>query len=102
LNIVRNIANVRSDEVGAEAQFEAGVILEKLGRKSEAVDSYLKVKYIFGMYADWVAPAILAAARLQIELGNKAEARRLLEGIKRDRGEDEYGKKAAEMLKSLP
>ena len=100
--LVDNVANKRADEVGAEAQFETGVILEKLGRNEQALDAYLKVKYIFGAYSEWVAPAVIAAARLQVAAGETNEARRLLEQLKRDHGEDEWGKKAGEMIKGLP
>ncbi|MGB2869641.1 MAG: tetratricopeptide repeat protein, partial [Bacteroidota bacterium] len=59
-SLVELVATTQTNEIGAEAQYLVGETLA--GRKDwkNAVPAYLRVKYVFGAYEEWVARAYLA------------------------------------------
>ena len=101
LGAAARVANNRSDELGAEAQFEVGAVLRRQGKLDEAVDGFLKVNYIYPTATDWAARGMIAAAEIRIQQGKPADARELLERVKRNHGEDAWARQAAEMLTKL-
>jgi len=101
LNLVNSVAINRSDEIGAEAQFTSGRIMSMAGAQDDAIEGYLKVKYLFESYSEWIARAQIEAARLLIEKGNKERARSLLKTVKSAHGSDQWGSEASKLMSKL-
>jgi TolA-binding protein len=57
--MAQSIATARVDEVGAEAQYLAGVAYADAKDWSSAVTAFLRVKYVFPAYEQWLAKAYL-------------------------------------------
>jgi TolA-binding protein len=87
-NIAQNEVNTllaeRTDELAAEAQYLAGEILFAQQRWSDAEVQFLKVRYVYPAFGDWIARALLRAAQADLRLGNTEKARSLLETALRD------------------
>ncbi len=87
-NIAQNEVNTllaeRTDELAAEAQYLAGEILFAQQRWNDAEVQFLKVRYVYPAFGDWIARALLRAAQADLRLGNTEKARNLLETALRD------------------
>jgi TolA-binding protein len=54
LEYFKAVATNRTDELGAEAQYALGVTQQSAKNYSEAILSYLRVKYVFPSSEDWI------------------------------------------------
>jgi outer membrane protein assembly factor BamD (BamD/ComL family) len=101
IQLVAGVAVNRSDEIGAEAQFTTGQILSKSGKYADAIDAYLKVKYLFEAYGNWIARAQIEAALLIIKQGDTPRALSMLKSVRTLHGEDEWGTMASDIISKL-
>lgn len=92
------IADKSTTEIGAEAQYYLGVMLQKQREFNEAIEAYSKVKVLFEAFDFWVANAMYNTAECHIRLGNRGEAVSVLESIIEDYAETEAAEKAATLL----
>jgi TolA-binding protein len=71
----QRVATGRTDEIGAEAQYVVGETWSAVGDWKQATTAFLRVRYVFAAYADWVHRALLEAGRAYERAGDKARAR---------------------------
>ena len=57
LEYFKAVATNRTDELGAEAQYALGVTQQSSNNYSEAILSFLRVKYVFPSAEDWITKA---------------------------------------------
>ncbi|MDR9419506.1 tetratricopeptide repeat protein [Gracilimonas sp.] len=75
------IADQNSTEIGAEAQYYLGEILQKQENYSAAIEEYGRVKVLFEAFDIWVSEAMYNSAVCHIRLGNRGEAMTILNSI---------------------
>ncbi len=83
---------------------EARSSMEKLmndAQQEKAAEAFLRIKYIYGGQAEWVARGQIEGARIKLKSGEKEEARRILTTLARDYGEDRWGKEASRLLAEI-
>ncbi|MFC1629375.1 tol-pal system YbgF family protein, partial [Gemmatimonadota bacterium] len=71
----------RIDELAAEAQYLAGEVLFAQERWIDAEVQYLKVKYVFPAFTDWIAQAVYRAGEANVRLGEPEKARTLFQSV---------------------
>lgn len=75
------IAERSTTEIGAEAQFYLGKILQEQNEFNTAIEEYAKVKVLFEAFDYWVSESMYATAECHIRLGNRGEAMTVLNSI---------------------
>lgn len=101
ISLANSVARTREDLVGAQAQLRVAEYYCGSGDSSDAVVSFLRVKYVFASFSDVVARSQLELADCLASSGNIREARLLLQEFIKGRTEDSYTKLAREKLKEL-
>ncbi len=94
------VAESNTTEIGAEAQYLLGLSYQQQERFKEAVDAYSNVSVLYKAFDRWVARALLRSAESHIRLGNRAEARNVLQTIVNDYPGTEQAAKAERLLES--
>lgn len=92
------IAESSSTEIGAEAQYFVGKMLQKQGNYNKAIEEYSKVKVLFEAFDYWVSEAMYNSAECHIRLGNRGEAMTILNSIVTNYPGTEAQKKAQALL----
>jgi TolA-binding protein len=82
--ILESIAESNTTELGAEAQYNLGILRQEQGLYSDAIDEYAKVKVLYEAFSDWVAKSLFETARCHITLGNRGQALSALNSIVND------------------
>lgn len=101
ISLANTVASSHEDMIGARAQLRLGEYYCALGDSTNAVLSFLKVKYVFASFSDIVAQSQLEMADCVAKAGNLREARRVLQDLIESRSEDSYTRAAREQLKNL-
>jgi TolA-binding protein len=99
--LANSVAKSRDDLIGAQAQLKVAEYYCSDGDSSNAVLSFLRVKYVFASFTDIVAKSQLEYAECLLNFGDKKDARSLLQEFVRERGEDSYAKLARQKLKEI-
>ncbi len=82
--ILREIAETNTTNLGAEAQHYLGILKQEQGFYNEAVEEYAKVKVLYEAFSEWVGRSLYQTAECQINLGNRGEALNTLNTIIKD------------------
>lgn len=75
------VAEESTTEIGAEAQYYLGKILQEQNQFNAAIEEYAKVKVLFEAFDIWVSEAMYSSAECHIRLGNRGEAMSTLNSI---------------------
>jgi TolA-binding protein len=97
----QRVATGRTDEVGAEAQVVVGETWVAVGDWKQAATAFLRVRYVFSAYADWVDRALLEAGRAYEQGGDKARARETYRDLLQRQPEAAIRKEAEQRLGAL-
>lgn len=97
----QRVATGRTDEIGAEAQFVIGETWAAVGDWRQATTAFLRVRYVFAAYADWVNRALLEAGRSYERSGDKARARETYRDLLQRQPEATIRKEAEQRLGAL-
>jgi TolA-binding protein len=89
-----------SSEMAARAQLQIGLCRAEQKRWQEAVNELLVVPGTYD-YAEWAAPASLAAGRALVELKQPAEAKDILKRVVRDHPGTEWAQQAEKGLAAI-
>lgn len=101
ISLANSVAHSRTDIVGGEAQLDVAKYYCILGDSSNAILSFLRVKYVFGSFEDLVARSQLEMADCLVKFGNLSDAKHLLNTIAKEHHNDRYSKIAIDKLKKL-
>ena len=81
IKVFKEVADKNIAGVGAEAQYMYGRALQALQSYEQAIQQYLRTKTLFEAYDEWVSQSLLGAAECYILVGQRGEARALLQEI---------------------
>ncbi|MFD2531589.1 tetratricopeptide repeat protein [Gracilimonas halophila] len=96
--LLQPIADESTTEVGAEAQYYLGKILQEQGQFNAAIEEYAKVKVLFEAFDEWVSESMYNSAECHIRLGNRGEAMTILNSIIMTYPDTEAERKAQDLL----
>ncbi len=99
--VFSEIGKRRKDDIGAKAQYLYGETLFTEGKYNQAISSFVRVKTVFGSFADWVVKSEMRIADCYVKLHNKRKAKKLYRKIYLRHRQDSYGKEARSKLRRL-
>jgi TolA-binding protein len=95
------IVRKRTDDVGAEAQYQIGVSFAREEEYREAVTQLLRVRYVYPAATDWIALSYLSLGECYEKLSETDKAREAYEMVLNTHKKDVMGKRAGERLKGI-
>lgn len=101
LNYFRKVVELRNDEFGAESQYLIGEILLKKKNLQDAITEFLKLRYAFAGYTDWLAKGLFKVAQIYETLKDKRKAREFYTEVTRLDPNGDLGKEAKNKLRRL-
>jgi tetratricopeptide (TPR) repeat protein len=96
-----SVAESNTINLGAEAQYRLGRVYQQEQRFNKAIEAYSNVKVLYEAYDQWVSKALFHSAECHLQLGNRGEARSLLESVTKSYPNLAVAKRAQQMLEQL-
>ncbi len=97
----RELAETRSDDLGAKAQFYYGEALYLQKKFSEAVTALVRVRSVFSAYGEWLTKSYLRIGDCYVAMNENDKAADMYRAVlSRNRG-DKYGEEAQKKLRSI-
>ena len=100
-SLAQQVATSRADELGAEAQFLVGEAWSAAGDWKQAATAYLRVRYVFTSYRDWIHRALLELGRTYDRSGDKARAQEPYRDLLNRKPEESIRREAERRLGAL-
>lgn len=99
--MLRGVVSVRTDDVGAEAQYLLGKIELDRGNYQEAITQLLRVRYVFPGITEWVARSQLALGQAYEATNQITRARETYQTLIQQHKETEFAREAEMKLRRL-
>ena len=97
----QDLAQNRTDEIGAQAQYYYGDILFNQKNYSDAITALVRVGTIFPAYDDWVTKSYLKLGDCYAQLKDKRKAEEMYRVVITKHRGDKYGKEAITKFRKL-
>jgi len=101
LTRVQLVSTSRTDEVGAEAQYIVGSIYAQKKDWPNAITAFLRVRYVFPRYEEWLAKAYLALGNVYEQTQEIRKAREAYQSVLKIEREKDSVREAELRLKNL-
>ncbi|MDI6402349.1 tetratricopeptide repeat protein [Balneolaceae bacterium ANBcel3] len=92
------VAETNMIERGAEAQYYLGIVEQRRGNHSTAIEEFARVSVLYEAYSRWVAKAMLATAESYRAMGQQGNAHQVLRNIKERFPGTSYAEEAESQL----
>ncbi|NGP89616.1 tetratricopeptide repeat protein [Aliifodinibius halophilus] len=92
------VAESNTTEIGAEAQYLLGEVLQLQKSYQAAVKAYSNVNVLYQAFDKWVAKSLLGKAKCYIQLGQRGEARSALQKLIKDYPDTPQSQEAQRLL----
>jgi TolA-binding protein len=99
--LAQQVVTGRTDELGAEAQFVVGETWASVRDWKQAATAFLRVRYVFTAYAEWVNRAMLEAGKAYERGGDAVRARETYRDLLKRQPEPALRKEAEQRLGAL-
>jgi len=96
-----NLAQNRSDDIGAQAQFYLGQSLYNQKNYSAAITALSRVSSVFPAYDDWVTKSYLLLGDCYEKTKDRSRAREMYRIVISKHGKDKYGREASIKLRRI-
>ena len=97
----KNLADSRSDDIGAEAQYYLGVSLAENGNTEDAVSALERVRTIFSAYDEWLTKSYMKLGDIYTSEESFDKAKEYYRSILAKHKGDQFGKEAQSKLRKL-
>jgi tol-pal system protein YbgF len=101
LAILNEVATSRTDELGAEAQYELGITRQLAVDYESAIAAFLRVKYVFPSASEWIARSYLRLGECYKATMQMGKAKDAYETVLKSHKNDDLGKEAEQKLREL-
>ncbi len=97
----QGLAQNRTDEIGAQAQYYYGVALFNQGNYTDAINAFLLVQTSFPGYDEWVTKSYLKLGDCYAKTQNYVQAKQMYQLVYKNHRNDDFGKEARIKLRKL-
>jgi TolA-binding protein len=100
-NSFRDLAERRTDDLGAKSQYYYGEALYQQKKLTDAITAFVRVRTIFSGYEEWLTRSYLRLGDSYIELEDKTRAAEMYRAVlSRNKG-DQFGDEAQKKLRAI-
>ena len=96
-----DIAEKRSDNLGAKAQYFYGLSLFEDGKVTEAISALVRVRTVFSSYDEWLTRSYMLLGDCYVKLNDKQKAEEMYRTVIRKHKNDDFGKEAMDKIRNL-
>lgn len=97
----RSLAESRTDELGAKAQYYVGMSLFEQGRTNEAISAFVRVRTVYSYYDEWLSRSTLMLGDCYSKLKDFEKAKQFYRDVIAKHRGDEIGKTAQKKLREI-
>jgi TolA-binding protein len=77
----REVAEKRTDDIGAEAQYQLGILLYEQNKIQEAITSFVRVRSVYAGYDEWYTNSLLRLGDCYVKIKDKKLAREMYRAV---------------------
>lgn len=100
-NHLKQLADSRTDDLGAKAQYYHGLALFEEGNYKDAITSLVRIRHVFSNYDEWLTRSYLLLGDCYLKLNDKRQAREMYQAVLQKNRGDEFGKEAQRKLQGI-
>jgi TolA-binding protein len=100
-NSFKQLAESRSDDLGAKAQYYYGLTLLEQEKISEAISAFVRVRTVFAGYDEWLARSFLKLGECYTKLEEFDKAKDMYRAVLTKHRGDIFGQEAQDKLRAL-
>ncbi len=97
----QDLANNRTDDIGAKAQYYIGETLLEQNKVTDAISAFVRVRTIFSAYDEWLTKAFLGLGDCYAKLKDNRQAKEMYRTVISKHRNDAFGKLAEAKLRKL-
>jgi TolA-binding protein len=97
----QELANNRTDDIGAKAQYYLGETLLEQNKVTDAISAFVRVRTIFAAYDEWLTRAFLGLGDCYVKLKDNRQAKEMYRTVLSKHKNDDFGKLAEAKLRKL-
>ncbi len=97
----KNLADSRSDDIGAEAQYYLGTALAEAGNTIDAISALERVRTIFSAYEEWLTKSYMKLGDIYTGQEEYDKAKEYYRSVLSKHKGDQYGQEAQSKLRKL-
>jgi TolA-binding protein len=98
---LRSLADSRTDELGAKAQYYLGMSLFEQGKTNEAISAFVRVRTVYSSYGEWLSRSTLMLGDCYVKLKDIEMAKQFYRDIIAKHRGDEIGRTAQKKLRDI-
>lgn len=99
--LLKEVAESNNEEMGAKAQYYYGVSLMEQGKTDDAISAFVRVKFAFSKYDEWLTRSFLSLGDAYQQKGDMQNAREMYRIVLTRHTDDEFGTEAQNKLRLL-
>ncbi|MGK9477866.1 tetratricopeptide repeat protein [Melioribacter sp. OK-6-Me] len=99
--LLKEVAEKRLDDIGAEAQYQLGLAYMEQGEFNEAITAFVRIRSVFAAYDEWFTKSLLRLGDCYLKLNDKKLAREMYRAVLRRHNSGDYADEANKKLKLL-
>ncbi len=96
-----SVAEKRTDDIGARAQYSYGVSLFEQGRYSESISALVRVRTVYSQYEPWLSKSYLLMGDCYVKLNDKRQAEEMYRVVLAKNKGNELGEEARQKINKL-
>lgn len=100
-NFLRDVAENRLDDIGAEAQYYYGISFYNQNKIEEAITQFVRTRSVFSAYDEWYTKSLLRLGDCFIKLKDKKQAREMFRAVLIRHTNDTFADEAKKKMKGL-
>jgi TolA-binding protein len=97
----QTLAEKRTDDLGAKAQYNYGLTLFDQGKFDEAISALNKIRTVFPAYDEWMTRAFLLMGDCYVKLDDKRQAEEMYRAVVAKHKNDPFGDEARKKIRQL-
>jgi len=97
----RSLAESRTDELGAKAQYYVGMSLFEQGKMNEAISAFVRVRTVYSYYDEWLSRSTLMLGDCYSKLKDFEKAKQFYRDVIAKHRGDEIGRTAQKKLRDI-
>ena len=100
-NLLKELGQKRSDDIGAQAQYLYGVVLFEQEKYDDAIIALVRVRSVFPNYDYWYSKSLIALGDCYTKTNDKRRAREMFRAVIQKHSNDELGAEARNKLNKI-
>ena len=95
------VAEKRTDELGASAQYYYGLSLYEQNKTTDAISALVRIRTVFSIYDEWLSKSYMLLGDCYVKLNDKRKAEEMYRVVIANHKSDQLGEEARQKISKL-